>query len=266
MGFLVAGLDIGSVGVKAVLYDGENIVAHNISPTGWNPKESGTVALETLLVSKGLGKENLAGIVTTGYGRNSLTDITGSVTEITCHAAGAAFLFPEARTVLDIGGQDSKVLATEPGGGVRDFLMNDKCAAGTGRFLQTMAVLLEYDMDDFSHVPDDIEPYPISSMCTVFAETEVIGLLARGIDKNAIALGLLDSIATRAEGMLRKIGGAGPIVFTGGVSGSQNLVALLKKRMGRDILTSGMSQLAGAIGAALIAAKRHDRQDTVQTS
>ena len=258
MGRVTAGLDIGSVGVKAVLYDADDdkILSSRVTPTGWNPKESATGALRALLEASGGLRLEPDAIVTTGYGRNCLGDAKQSVTEITCHAAGVALLHPEARTILDIGGQDSKAIATEPGGGVRDFLMNDKCAAGTGRFLQAMAILLEYEMSDFSNIPDGVEPHPISSMCTVFAETEVIGLLARGTDKRALALGLLDSIAIRAESMLRKVGGTGPVAFTGGVAGSGNLVKLLGRRLGREILASAQSQLAGALGAAAIAAKR----------
>ena len=178
----------------------------------------------------------MSAVIATGYGRKALKEADRQMTEITCHAAGARHLFPEAKAVLDIGGQDSKAICLGENGEVRDFLMNDKCAAGTGRFLTSMGLLLEYEFEDWSTLPTDMAPHPISSMCAVFAESEVIGLLARGIDKRAIALGLLESIASRAEGMIKRVGGSdpnGPVVFTGGLSKSKNLATLLEKKLAR---------------------------------
>ena len=254
---LALGIDLGSVGIKAVLYRG-GIVDAIVAPTGWNPRETGMVAMNALLDRNRLAREQVSRVVATGYGRNAFPS-DDRVTEITCHAAGAAFLHPEARAVLDIGGQDSKAILLDRDGCVRDFLMNDKCAAGTGRFLQMMAALLEYDLSDFSAIPADVAPQPISSMCTVFAESEVVSLLARGVDKQSLALGLLDSVAGRAAGMLQKLGGDGPVAFTGGVSRSSNLARLLQRRLGRPILVSDEAQLAGALGAAIIAARKAER-------
>lgn len=251
---LVLGIDLGSVGIKAVIYR-ESIIDRIVAPTGWNPRETGVAAMETLLERNGLRRDALFRVVATGYGRNAFVS-DDRVTEITCHAAGAVFLHPEARAVLDIGGQDSKAILLDRDGSVRDFLMNDKCAAGTGRFLQMMASLLEYDLSDFGAIPDDVAPQPITSMCTVFAESEVVSLLARGVDKRSIALGLLDSVAARAASMLQKVGGDGPIAFTGGVSRSSNLVRLLERRTGRPVLVSEDAQIAGALGAAIIAARK----------
>lgn len=253
MSHLTAGLDIGSVGVKAALMEGCRVSATVLLPTGWAPGESGESAMRQLLSATGLAPGDIAASVATGYGRKTYRNADKHMTEITCHAAGANYLYPGARAILDIGGQDSKAIRLDDGGEVRDFLMNDKCAAGTGRFLESMAVLLEYSFDDFSNLPDGMDPHPISSMCTVFAESEVIGLLARGVDKRAIALGLLDSIASRAEGMIGRVGGEGPIAFTGGLSRSENLVAFLEKRLGQQVFHGEMSQFAGAIGAALLA-------------
>ena len=264
MGVLTAGLDIGSVGVKAVLMEDGRIVSSILLPTGWNPGESGRVAMRHLLGETGSCAGEVTFTVATGYGRKTFKDADRYMTEITCHARGATHLFPGARAILDIGGQDSKAICLGADGEVKDFLMNDKCAAGTGRFLESMAVLLEYDFQDFSKLPFDMEPHPISAMCTVFAESEVIGLLAKGVDKRAIALGLLDSIASRAEGMMKRVGGQGPVVFTGGLSQSKNLAAFLEKRLERTILRSKMSQFAGAIGAALLgeyAKTPHDGYD-----
>jgi predicted CoA-substrate-specific enzyme activase len=249
---LSIGIDLGSMAIKAVLFDG-TVRDRIMVPTGWNPRETGEQVLREILSRNGMDPSDPPSVVLTGYGRNSLRKAGSSVTEITCHAAGSAFLYPGSETVLDIGGQDSKVIALGQGGTVTEFLMNDKCAAGTGRFLQVMASLLEMDLDDFSRLPEDLAPQPISSMCTVFAESEVVSLLARGVDKRSLALGLLDAVASRASSMLQKLGGKGPVAFTGGVSRSRNLVRLLEKKLARPVFTSSEAQYAGAIGAALIA-------------
>lgn len=255
MSSVTGGLDIGSVGVKAVLMEDGLIISTALLPTGWSPEESGERAVSRLLAAAGLSAGQVAAFIATGYGRKTFKGACRYVTEITCHALGAKHLFPEATAILDIGGQDSKAISLGGGGEVRDFLMNDKCAAGTGRFLESMAVLLEYGFKDFSELPFDMEPHPISSMCTVFAESEVIGLLAKGVDKRAIALGLLDSIASRAEGMIKRLGENGPVAFTGGLAGSKNLVSFIEKRLARKVLRDDMSQFAGAIGAALLGSR-----------
>lgn len=250
MGYTI-GIDMGSVGTKAVLFDGE-IKDKKIIPTGWSPKQSGTQVFESLLESNNLTKDDIDYIVTTGYGRNSLDFKDKAITEITCHARGAHHIYGETRTILDIGGQDSKVISINPNGSVSDFLMNEKCAAGTGRFLQVMGNLLEYEMEDFSKINEEIIPEKISSMCTVFAESEVVSLLASGRSKEAIALGILDSIAYRASGMLGKIKIEESIIFTGGVSKSKNLVKLIEQKIKQPIHTDEDAQFAGALGAALI--------------
>lgn len=255
---LVAGVDVGSMGTKAVLHDGALVDAVTI-PTGWNSREAAERALEALLAPRGLSRSDLECLVATGYGRNAAADADARITEITCHALGAAHLFPGVRFVLDIGGQDSKVIALDGVGRVAEFLMNDKCAAGTGRFLQVMAAHLEYELEDFSRLPDDLEPLAVSSMCTVFAESEVVGLLAGGADKAALALGLLDAVAARACGMLTKLGAASAVAFTGGVSKSRNLATLLERRLGFPVLASPHSQIAGALGAALAASSRVEK-------
>lgn len=251
----VVGVDVGSMGTKAVLYDGALVDAVTV-PTGWNSREAAERALGALLAPRGLSRSDLAHLVATGYGRGAVAEADARITEITCHALGAAHLFPKVRFVLDIGGQDSKVIALDGAGRVTDFLMNDKCAAGTGRFLQVMAAHLEYELEDFSHLPEDLEPLAVSSMCTVFAESEVVGLLAGGADKAALALGLLDAVAGRACAMLAKLGVRDAVAFTGGVSKSRNLAALLERRLGLPVLTSPHSQIAGALGAALAAFAR----------
>jgi predicted CoA-substrate-specific enzyme activase len=258
---LTVGIDIGSVAVKVALLDDGIWRGRLIAPTGWAPNESGREALACLLKRHGIARSDVARVVATGYGRNTV-EADATVTEITCHALGARRLFAQEdgtsdlRTVLDIGGQDSKAIALHKDGSVSDFLMNDKCAAGTGRFLQNMAVMLGCGLEEFSSLPDDIEPHPISSMCTVFAESEVVGLLARGVDKRALALGLLDAVASRAEGMLRRVGLIPSVAFTGGASLNGNLARLLEKRLQVSVRVGEGSQFAGALGAAEMALRQ----------
>ncbi len=246
------GVDMGSVGTKAVLFDG-TVVDRHLEPTGWSPSDAGLRSMELLLDRNGLKRDEVA-VVATGYGRKSLQQMADkSITEITCHAKGAHFMDRDVRTVLDIGGQDSKVIRLDDQGGVADFMMNDKCAAGTGRFLQVMANLLEYPIGEFGSISVDGEVQKISSMCTVFAESEVVSHLARGVSKEAVALGLLDSVSVRASSMLGRIGVAPCLAFTGGVSRCSSLVSMLSRQLSEEVRTYDDSQYAGAIGAAIFA-------------
>ena len=253
------GTDVGSTAVKAVLMKDGQLAGSVMSPTGWNPGKSGDDACSELIERCGLREEDVTRNVATGYGRNSVK-ADANVTEITCHALGAWYLFRSegegrgpVRTILDIGGQDSKVISLDGSGNVLNFLMNDKCAAGTGRFLQNMAVMLGCTLEDFSSLPEGVTPHVISSMCTVFAESEVVGLLARGVPKEELTLGILDAVASRAEGMLRRVGLKESVAFTGGVAQSRNLLLLLEKRLGCTVSVNEYSQYAGAVGAALLA-------------
>lgn len=253
------GIDIGSTGTKGVLWR-DGIVDEELLPTGWNHREAGLRALQTLLSRQGIGKGDVACVVATGYGRKTADFADTTVTEITCHAKGAAWLLPEAKSVLDIGGQDSKAILLGSSGDVVDFLMNDKCAAGTGRFLQVMSHLLDYDLDELGDISADMPPEKISSMCTVFAESEVIGLLAEGAQKSGIAVGLLDAMASRAAAMLRKIGAKPPVAFTGGASRCRNLVKLVARHLEGPVLFSPKGQMAGALGAALVGSEKGQKK------
>ncbi|MDD4835873.1 MAG: acyl-CoA dehydratase activase [Dethiosulfovibrio sp.] len=248
---IAIGIDMGSVGTKTVFFDGKVVDSH-LEPTGWNPAEAGRKSVEYLLDKNNITKSQIGPIVATGYGRKSLAIAEKSVTEITCHARGAYFLDNQIRTILDIGGQDSKVIRLDQSGNVVDFMMNDKCAAGTGRFLQVMANLLEYSIEELGAIPIEGEIQSISSMCTVFAESEVVSHLAKGVRKEAVALGLLDSVAVRASSMLARIGIAPGLAFTGGVSRCSSLVSMIHAHTGQNVKTYPQSQFAGALGAALI--------------
>ena len=173
------GIDTGSVATKAVIFNG-NIMGSVIIPTGWSPRDASREALDRLLLQSGIERESIQSIIVTGYGRALADFADQAVTEIACHGRGAFFLNNSVRTVLDIGGQDSKAISLDEQGSVTDFVMNDKCAAGTGRFLEVMAHLLGGEVQDLDRMAAGAEAQVISNMCTVFAESEVISLLAKG--------------------------------------------------------------------------------------
>ncbi|HWR42709.1 acyl-CoA dehydratase activase [Sporomusa sp.] len=249
---IVVGIDAGSSAIKLTLYDGETI-ENCLSPSSWNPKEQAASLLETALAGRGLTKAVY--IVGTGYGRLNLPFVTKAMTEITCHARGAGYLLPEARTVIDIGGQDAKAIRVDACGKVQDFVMNDKCAAGTGRFLQVMANALGLDVADIGsiEVDADCQVCTINSMCTVFAESEVIGLVNRGVSREAIIAALYISIANRVAAMAAAIQPLPPVAFTGGVAQNLALRRQLETRLGLPVITSAQAIFAGSIGAALYA-------------
>lgn len=250
------GIDSGSMTTKGALMRDHKLIKHLIIPTGWSPRDASKQVFDDLLNVGGVQKEEVEFIVGTGYGRISMDFIDKQVTEITCHARGAYWLNPDIRTIVDIGGQDSKVISLNAKGAVKDFLMNDKCAAGTGRFLQVMMNTLGTDISEIDALYTKEDCCMISSMCTVFAESEVVSLLASGKSKEAISSGILESIATRTVSMLNKTGYEPTIGFMGGVSKSSALTALISQKLNVPVYTSELSQMAGAIGAALIASEQ----------
>ncbi len=247
-----AGIDVGSITTKVVLMQGSDWQGL-IRPTGCSPREAGSEALREALEKAGLRREDIGCVVGTGYGRISLSFIDKAVTEITCHARGAHFLREGTDMVIDIGGQDSKVIRTDARGGVTDFAMNDKCAAGTGRFLQIMAAALASDVSELTCLSWGAEPVQISSMCTVFAESEVVSLLAEGVDRGRIVAGIHQSIARRVAVMAERLGKGEVIAFTGGVARNGGVREFLARELDREITSLPEAQLAGALGAALLA-------------
>lgn len=244
------GMDTGSVATKGVLFDGKVIIRSIILPTGWSPKQASEDVLARLLAGE-LTREDVY-IISTGYGSRSIQFADKSITEITCHAKGAYFLNQAVRTIVDIGGQDSKAISVNENGDVIDFLMNDKCAAGTGRFLEVMMNLLGSDLCEVDSLTEGAEPEMINAMCTVFAESEVISLLAKGSSKESVAAGIVNAIAQRTAALVAKVNVTDELLFTGGLAKSQWIREEIGKRLGRRILTSEHSQLAGALGAAVI--------------
>ncbi len=250
-----AGIDSGSTSTDVVILDrDQNMVAGVILPTGAGAALGAERALEQALDAAGLRREDIDALVTTGYGRGSIQAGDKSVTEITCHARGAHFLDPAVRTVIDIGGQDSKVIRLDEQGGVANFVMNDKCAAGTGRFLEMMARTMEMSLDDMSRAGlSYTEDVTISSMCTVFAESEVVSLIAQNKAADDIVHGLDKAVASKTAALAHRVGGEGPYMMTGGVSKNAGLVKALEEKLGEKLVISDKAQLCGALGAALFA-------------
>lgn len=260
MSIYTLGIDIGSTASKCVmLADGKEIVAKSLISVG-----AGTSgpqrAIDEVLQAAGKSRQEVAYVLATGYGRNSLMDFADKqMSELSCHAMGAHFLFPQVQTVIDIGGQDVKVLQIE-NGIMTNFAMNDKCAAGTGRFLDVMARVLEVDVKDLGRLGAMSTKYVgISSTCTVFAESEVISQLAMGTDKCDIINGIHKSVAGRVAGLAHRIGVRDQVVMTGGVAQNRGIVDALQAELGHEIHTSPLTQYNGALGAALFAYRQANK-------
>ncbi len=250
----VAGIDVGSLTAEVVIMEGGKILHYIIRPTGSNSKSAAEKAMNEALQKAGLQLKNIQHIIATGYGRVSIEFADKCVTEITCHGRGAHYWSPLVRTVIDIGGQDSKVIRVSEEGRAVDFAMNDKCAAGTGRFLEVMAQALEVELDGLSDLSDRAENVvAISSMCTVFAESEVVSLIARGLPREDIARGLHQSIADRTAGLVHRVGLEEAVMITGGVAKNGAVVKALNEKLKTEIIVPPEPQIAGALGAALLA-------------
>jgi (R)-2-hydroxyacyl-CoA dehydratese activating ATPase len=253
-----AGVDVGSTQTKAVVLDeGRRIAGRALISTGANVVEAARQAYALALAEAGIPESEVAFVVGTGYGRYRVTFGDAQVTEICCHARGAAEMFPGTRTVLDMGGQDTKAIRIAPGGDVLDFCMNDKCAAGTGRFLQSAAAALGIGLDELgTRALAGQKPVEITTTCTVFAESEVLSWLARGKRIEDILLGVHRSIAQRSIALLRRVGIEDEITFTGGVTRNQAMGAVLDEMLGTRMNVSPESHHIGALGAALFALER----------
>jgi predicted CoA-substrate-specific enzyme activase len=250
---LAVGVDVGSTQVKAVLMDANRLTCTFIRPTTARMTESSADATAQLLRKAGIARGDVAALGVTGYGRKSVAS-DAMATEISCHARGVNRFFPEPATVIDVGGQDSKVIVTDGQGRVVRFTMNDKCAAGTGRFIDAMVRALDLDFVGFSTLSLEAEAeVPVTSMCSVFAESEVISLSARGETMAGIARGINASIARRVAGMVRRIDGGPPFVLTGGVSQIPGFVRELERELDAPVRVFEHALHAGAIGAALVA-------------
>ena len=248
------GIDVGSTASKCVIMkDGQEIVAKSLVPVGTGTSGPARAIAEVLDNAK-MTREQMDFVLATGYGRNSLDGLADlQMSELSCHAKGATYLFPDVHTVVYIGGQDVKVIEIE-NGMMKNFVMNDKCAAGTGRFLDVMARVLEVRVEDLGDLGDkSTKEIGISSTCTVFAESEVISQLAVGTDKCDIIAGIHRSVAGRVSGLCNRVGVRDRVVMTGGVAQNHGIVKALENQLGHEISTSPLTQYNGALGAALFA-------------
>lgn len=250
----VAGIDIGSIYSKVVILKEEQVIASLVKRTGGEIKTVSQRIMEEVLTPLGLEIGSLQSVVATGYGRISVTFAEKQVTEITCFGRGISNLYPDVRTVIDIGGQDSKGIKIDEKNYVNDFVMNDKCAAGTGRFIEVMANALEVDLAEMGPIAlQSNSPEEIGITCTVFAESQVISLVAEGRPKIDIVAGIHQAIAERIFGMLKMIKIENKIAVTGGGAKNIGLVKALEKKFGIELVVPPEPQLIGAYGAALFA-------------
>ena len=256
MGYF-AGIDVGSLSTEVViLNENGSMVTYHINPTGANCNEAVDQTLTHALSKARIAQDQLSFIVATGYGRITIPFADKKITEISCHAMGAHHLFPETGTVIDVGGQDSKVIRIDEEGKVLDFTMNDKCAAGTGRFLEVMAGTFGVPIEKLGLLSLKAKrEIPISSVCTVFAESEVISLIAKNESKEEIIRGIHRAIVNRIWNMVQTVGVNGAVTMSGGVAKNQGVVALLEERLKRPIDIHSEPQIVGALGAALLARK-----------
>ncbi|MCK5808126.1 2-hydroxyglutaryl-CoA dehydratase [bacterium] len=252
MNSLFAGIDIGSRTGKIVIIDREKKIIHS----ALLPSTGGTARTYAALLSgvNSALQDRIVSTVATGYGRVALEDIVDkTATEITCHFVGVSHFYPETKTIVDVGGQDSKVITVDGSGRIKDFLMNDRCAAGTGRFLEVMADRLGWSLDELSELQADrLAPVRINATCTVFAESEVVSLLAHNTDVSIIASSVAQMVAQNVFFMTQKLHGSGPFFMSGGVASIKPVVYHLSQLLSTPIAVDDRSALMGAMGAALL--------------
>ncbi len=254
---IVAGCDVGSLTGKVVIMKDGQTLSYSIVPTTPKPERTAEKAMSEALKKAGLNLEQIGSIVSTGYGREKNPFAHTHVTEITCHAKGAYWLVPTVRTVIDIGGQDCKVILLDGQGNVKDFRMNDKCAAGTGRFLEGMARALGLDLEELGSISlKSKSPALITSQCSVFAESEVVTLIAEGTELPDIVSGIHKSIAGRLISMVKGINPKRDFMLTGGVAKNIGVVKFLEDELGKIEKIPVDPQIVGALGAALIAREK----------
>lgn len=251
---ITLGVDIGSASSKAViLKDGQEIIAAEVIQYGTGTSGPKRV-LEKVFEVSGISKNNIDYKIATGYGRFSMKDVDKQVSEITCHAKGVHFRMPDVRTIIDIGGQDAKAILLDDRGNILKFSMNDKCAAGTGRFLEVMSRVLEISLSEMGEAHFQAEKWAsVSSTCTVFAESEVISQLSKGIPRNDIVAGVHQSVASKACSLVYRNGIEGEIAISGGVAQNAGVVDAIEKELKKSIRVAPNPQTIGALGAALIA-------------
>lgn len=261
MSILAGGVDVGSTQTKAVILDERRkVIASSLIPTGAYVTQAAERAFQETLQKAGVQRSDIACVVGTGYGRYKVTFGDLQITEISCHARGAHFLYPATRTVIDMGGQDSKAIKVGPDGEVTDFQMNDKCAAGTGRFLAAAAEVLGLPLAEIGEVSLRAKnPVRLSSVCAVFVESDIMSYLAQNKTVEDILGGVHSAIAARTISLVRRVGVENEITFTGGVSLNVGMIQALEAKLERKLNVGEESHYAGAIGAALFALERAEK-------
>lgn len=254
---ITCGIDAGARTTKAVVLADGRVRARAIAPTGGDAAETAARVLAEALQRAGVRQADLDRVVATGYGRAVVPAATVTITEITCQAWGVRHVLPAARGILDVGGQDSKAIALDAAGQVRDFVMNDRCAAGTGRFLEVMASAFDLDLDEAARRALSAETaVPMASTCTVFAESEIVSLRGQGYGSEAILAGVHAAVASRLQGMAERVAMDGPVAFTGGVALNPAAVEAVRRTLAAEVVVPAHPQTTGALGAALLAADR----------
>ncbi len=257
---IYAGIDIGSITAKAALVEGDRILCTKVIKTGYDHVLAGKKVFKSVLEASGCREDEIRAVVATGYGRASVDFADRAMTEIICHGTGAYFLDNTIRGIIDVGGQDSKAILLDAKGQVVDFAMNDKCAAGTGRFMEVMANALDLDLEQFGQFGLQSEnPSKISAICTVFAESEVISMIAGQQKREDIIAGIHASAAGRVAILARKIKLKPPVMMTGGVARNPGMVAALEAHLGFGLSVGPLSQETGAVGAAVLASRSPGR-------
>ena len=254
---IVAGIDIGSRAAKAVLLDGTSMISSVIRDTGPESIKTSEATMEALLKGTGLTRKDVEYTVATGYGRILVPFANENISEISCHARGVNHCFPSVRTILDMGGQDCKAIRCDEHGRVVNFIMNDKCAGGTGRFLEIIAEVLEVPLSDIGEVAlKSRNSSPFNTICAVFAKSEAMAYRRKGVSKSDILSGLHEAIATRSVGLLRRVSIEKDFSISGGIAKNRGMVQKLKEKAGLEPLLAEDPQIIGALGAALFARER----------
>ena len=261
-----AGIDVGSTQTKGIIInDRLEIVSRVLIDTGAYVTRAAERCFDEALKQPGLRREDVAYIVGTGYGRYKVTFGDTQITEISCHARGASYIFPGTRTVIDMGGQDAKGIKVGEGGEVKDFVMNDKCAAGTGRFLGNAADVLSLSLDEIGTLSLKAKyPVRLTTVCTVFVESDIMSYLAQGKKVEDILGGVHSAIAARTISLVRRVGIEEEVTFTGGVSLNIGMVRALEDKLGMKLNVSPESHFTGALGASLFALERVSKQSGVK--
>jgi predicted CoA-substrate-specific enzyme activase len=251
---ITAGVDIGSRSIEVVVIDDGRMIGTVTANSGSAPTDNAKKAFDEALRQAGVERRDLGRVIATGYGRNYFPEADGVSSEILCHARGVSHLYPRARTVIDIGGQDSKMISLDPGGRVRDFVMDDRCAAGTGKFIEMVGLTLDVALADMGEMTErSPESCAISSMCAVFAESEIVGLIQSGTAVDVVLRGVFRSVARRTLAMTGKIGLQQELVFTGGVARNGGVIREIEAETGVKLHIPPDPQITGALGAALLA-------------